>query len=81
MTRADDPNDGEPARVYGPEPWGTVAGSDWSWWDLWCCVIAARDHGRDISALADQIAVRIRDRKPMASRDSDDVRLSHLLDL
>ena len=35
----------EPVRVYGPETWGTVAGRDWSWWDLWFCLIAVKDHG------------------------------------
>lgn len=71
----------EPARVYGPEQWATVAGQDWSWWDLWCCVIAVRDHDGDLSALAGEIAARIRNCPPMTSRDSDDARLSHLLDL
>lgn len=82
MTRANDAEPAaEPARVYGPERWATVADHDWSWWDLWCCVIAVRDHSGDLTALAGEIAARIRDRRPMASRDTDDARLSHLLDL
>lgn len=82
MTRPNDlgPDD-EPARDYGPERWATVSGQDWSWWDLWCCVVAVRDHGGDLTPLAVEIAARIRDRQPMTSRDSDDARLSHLLDL
>lgn len=76
--------DSDPARVYGPETWNTVAGRDWSWWDLWCCVIAARDHEGDLVALSDQITERIRNTKTgygLYNRDSDDARLSHLRDL
>jgi hypothetical protein len=76
----------EPVRVYGPETWRTVAGRDWSWWDLWFCVIVVKDHGGDLAALqslAGELAHRIRnlDRGMFQSRDSDDARLSHLFDL
>ncbi len=73
----------DPARVYGPEQCNSVAGRDWSWWDLWCCVIAVKDHAGDINDLAGVIAARIRDNHTtmLYSRDSDDARLSHLLDL
>ena len=52
-----------PVRVYGPETWGTVAGCDWSWWDLWFCVIVVKDHGGNLAALqslAGELAHRIR---------------------
>lgn len=81
MTPAINVDPADEPRVYGPERWATVADQNWSWWDLWCCVIAARDHDGDVTALTGVIAARIRDRQPMASRDSDDARLSHLLDL
>src|ERR1022692_5333327 len=76
----------EAVREYGPERWGTVAGRDWSWWDLWFCVIAVKDHGGDLAALqslAGELAHRIRhlDRGMFQSRDSDDARISHLFDL
>jgi hypothetical protein len=76
----------EPVRVCGPETWGTVAGRDWSWWDLWFCVTAVKDHGGDLAGLhsfAGELAHRIRhlDRGMFQSRDSDDARLSHLFDL
>ena len=58
-----------------------MGGEDWSWWDLWCCVIAIRDHDGNLRALAGEMANRIRALKPMGSRESDDARLSHLLDL
>jgi hypothetical protein len=45
------------ARVSGPELWATRSGEDWTWWDLWCCVIAVKDHDGDLTALADQIGV------------------------
>jgi hypothetical protein len=76
----------KPVRVYGPETWETVAGRDWSWWDLWFCVIAVKDHGGDLAplqSLAGELAHRIRhlDRGMFQSRDSDDARLSHVFDL
>jgi hypothetical protein len=60
-----------------------VAGSEWSWWDLWFCLIAVKDHGGELAALAAELAHRIRhpDRGVFQSRDSDDARLSHLFDL
>lgn len=73
--------DDDLARVYGPETWNTVAGRDWSWWDLWCCVIAVRDHNGDLPALGDLIAERIRTTPTghgLYSRASDDARLSHV---
>lgn len=74
----------DPARGHGPEQWHSVAGRDWSWWDLWCCVIAIKDHGGDLSSLADEIAAQIRASRSGAvlySRDSDYARHSHVVDL
>jgi hypothetical protein len=71
-------------RVYGPEPWTSRAGEEWTWWDLWCCVIAVRDHDGDLAALAEQIAGRIREGRSSSMlyiRDSDDARLAQILDL
>ena len=69
--------------MSGPESWATVAEHEWSWWDLWFCVIAVKDHGGELGAIAGDFAVRIRDqdRGMLQSRDSDDARLSHLFDL
>jgi hypothetical protein len=25
--------------IFGPERWSTAAGADWSYWDLWFCVV------------------------------------------
>jgi hypothetical protein len=74
----------EDTRVYGPESWRNVAGEDWTRWDLWCCVIAAKDHDGDLGRLAASIAAKIRDnrgRTKLYSRDSDDARLAHVVDL
>ena len=73
----------EPVRVFGPEPWATVVGQVWSWWDLWFCVIAVQDHDGELGAMAFELATRIRDDKQarVHSGDSDDARLSHLSDL
>jgi hypothetical protein len=37
--------------VYGPEVWKTVAGTEWTYWDLWFCAVCVRDHGGDWDAL------------------------------
>jgi hypothetical protein len=41
--------------AYGPESWRTVADADWSYWDLWFCVVCLTDHGGDWAALDDAI--------------------------
>ena len=33
--------------VYGPEAWNTVAGAEWTYWDLWFSVVCVADHGGD----------------------------------
>ncbi len=69
-------------RIFGPERWRSLGGQDWSWWDLWCCVIAVKDHDGDLTALAESIADKIRtERGPMFSSRSDDARLAQVLDL
>jgi hypothetical protein len=70
-------------RVYGPELWTTSAGEEWTWWDLWCCVIAVKDHDGNLTTLAERIALRIRDGWSTIgyNRDPDDARLVQVLDL
>lgn len=60
-----------------------MAGCLWSWWDLWFCVIAVKDHDGGLGAMAAELATRIRDEKRarVHGGDSDDARLSHLFDL
>jgi hypothetical protein len=71
-------------RVYGPEPWASCAGEEWTWWDLWCCVIAVKDHHGNLAGLAERIAGRIREGRSSSTlynRRSDDARLAQILDL
>jgi hypothetical protein len=37
--------------VDGPERWRTTAGTDWSYWDLWFCVVCLVDHDGDWDGL------------------------------
>jgi hypothetical protein len=71
-------------RVYGPEPWASCAGEEWTWWDLWCCVIAVKDHHGNLAGLAERLAGRIREGRSSSTlynRRSDDARLAQILDL
>ncbi len=56
----------------GPETWSQVAGVDWSWWDLWFCMICVTDHDGDWDAL---------DAAIQKSRSDDEARWCHLVDL
>jgi hypothetical protein len=38
-------------RAFGPELWRTMAGAEWSHWDMWFCVLCVADHGGDWQAL------------------------------
>jgi hypothetical protein len=75
-------NDSKPKRVqrFGPEVWERRANVDWSHWDLWFCVVAVRDHGGDLNALAELLVEAIR--KPaFGGSEPSEARLSHLHDL
>ena len=41
--------------IYGPEAWLTLAGVEWSHWDLWFCLVAVLDHDGDLDRLAETI--------------------------
>jgi hypothetical protein len=64
---------GRPASVYGPEPWRSTAGIEWSYWDLWFCVVCVVDHGGSWVALDAAIG--------KADRYHGEAKWSHLLDL
>lgn len=62
-----------PAVIFGPERWSTAAGTDWSYWDLWFCMVCLVDHDGDWEAL---------DRAIVQTNRSDGEQLwSHLCDL
>jgi hypothetical protein len=74
-----------PARrpwVYGPEPWAAVGASQWSWWDLWFCIVAAADFGGDLDRLEADLVGRLRSPGWVAVSGEDvESKLSHLSDL
>lgn len=75
-------SDAKPKRVqrFGPEVWERRAGVDWSLWDLWFCVVAVRDHDRDLDDLAEVFVDAIR--KPAyGNNEQSEAKLSHLHDL
>jgi hypothetical protein len=37
--------------VYGSDRWHTMAGAEWSYWDLWFCAVCVADHDGDWDAL------------------------------
>lgn len=77
VVKGKQPTSSERARpVYGPEPWQTVAGVVWSWWDLWLAVVCVVDHGGDWDALDAALAGG-----GGPSRSGQEARWSHLLDL
>src|SRR5450759_1295420 len=77
VVKGKQPTSSERARpVYGPEPWHTVAGVVWSWWDLWLAVVCVVDHGGDWDALDAALAGG-----GGPSRSGQEARWSHLLDL
>jgi hypothetical protein len=62
-----------PVVIFGPERWSTAAGADWSYWDLWFCVVCLVDHDGDWDAL---------DHAIVQTKRSDGEQLwSHLCDL
>ena len=59
--------------MFGPEVWRETAGCEWSFWDLWFCVVCLLDHGGDWAKLDAALA---------KNRGSDaEAKWSHLTDL
>lgn len=57
----------------GPETWRTIKDIDWSWWDLWYCMICIEDYDGNWDALDTAF------QEPR--RSNTEARWSHLLDL
>jgi hypothetical protein len=70
---------GRTAPIYGPEPWGEVAGEVWSHWDLWFCLVCVTDFGGDWRALEEAVVAEGR-RRSFGGRDWE-AKDSHLHDL
>lgn len=65
--------------IYGPEPWATVARTDWCHFDRWFALVAVRDFGGDLDALEADLVGRLR--STFDSRRDIKAKLSHLEDL
>jgi hypothetical protein len=67
-----------PARptVYGPESWSTMAGADWTYWDLWFCLVCVAEHGGDWAGLDTALS----ESSPWVVKGSE-ARWWHLVDL
>jgi hypothetical protein len=64
--------------IFGPEPWGEVAGGSWSHWDLWYCLVLVSDFDGDWAALAGELWRR---RSPYLRTLDEEAKVSHLEDL
>lgn len=64
--------------VYGPEPWRNDDNIEWSYWDLWFCVLCVADYGSDWAALDTAITQQ---RASVSSSYNGEDKWSHLLDL
>ncbi len=62
-----------PTTGYGPERWHIIADLDWSYWDLWFCVVCLADHGGGWGALDEAIQ--------KADKHYGEQKWSHLRDL
>lgn len=65
--------------VFGPEPWASVGGREWSHWDLWYCLVAVLDHGGGLDGLEAVFVAGLKG--PLWGRDAIEAKLSHLTDL
>lgn len=64
--------------IYGPEPWGERAGTVWTHWDLWFCLVCVTDFGGEWRAL--EAAIVESRRRSYGSLDWE-AKDSHLHDL
>ncbi|MGH9284102.1 MAG: hypothetical protein ACRD0M_00265 [Acidimicrobiales bacterium] len=69
--------------MYGPERWDTVGATEWSWWDLWFCVVGVADFGGDLDRLEADLVGGIRSPRSVGGllREDVEAKLSHLGDL
>jgi len=69
--------------VYGPERWDVVGGAEWSWWDLWFCVVAVADFGGELDRLEADLVGGLRSPRSVGGllREDVEAKLSHLGDL
>ena len=63
--------------IYGPEPWATTNKTEWSYWDLWFCVVVLADHDGDL----DELTVAIEEGGRLSGGGTAEAKLSQLDDL
>ncbi len=68
------------APIYGPETWAIRADRAWSHWDLWFCVVAAREGGDDLAKVESRLISELHGLS-IGSSDATEAKLSHLWDL
>jgi hypothetical protein len=64
--------------IFGPEPWGEVAGRTWSHWDLWFCLVLVSEFDGRWAAFAEEVWRR---RSPYLLTLDEESKVSHLEDL
>jgi hypothetical protein len=65
--------------IFGPEPWTTVAGVQWSHFDRWFALVIVNDFDGDADALRRELIQRMR--SSLHLRRDEEAKLSHLTDL
>ena len=66
-------------RIFGPEPWATVAGVPWCHFDRWFALVAVASFDGDLDALEHELVGRVR--SSLHGRTDVEAKLSHLADL
>ena len=67
------------APIFGPEPWATIAGAEWCYFDQWFALVTVTDFNGDLDALQGALVDLLR--SSLNGRDYVEAKLSHLTDL
>ena len=67
------------APVFGPEPWATTAGAEWSHFDRWFALVAMTAFDESLDGLQAELVARLR--SSLHGRRDVEAKLSHLADL
>lgn len=67
--------------INGAEVWSAVAGRNWSYWDLWFCLVTVLDHAGDLGKLRDHFIADLRAGFDYSRRCTNEAKLSHLAGL
>ena len=67
------------APIFGPEPWATIAGAEWCYFDQWFALVTVTDFNGDLDALQGALVDLLR--SSLNGRRNVEAKLSHLTDL